>query len=53
MERAGGVSGELFKKILPSADGSMVARFAAAGDHPVRLSFPEEDYLEGLMLRCA
>jgi hypothetical protein len=53
LERAGGVSVELFQKILPCADGSMVGCFAAAGDHPVLVPFPEEDYLGGLLLRCA
>jgi 23S rRNA (cytosine1962-C5)-methyltransferase len=54
---SGGVSAELFQKILAGAaldagvDVSIVGRFAAAADHPVLLSFPEGDYLKGLLLR--
>ena len=54
---SGGVSAELFQKILAGAaldagvDASIVGRFAAAADHPVLLSFPEGDYLKGLLLR--
>ena len=56
---SGGVSAELFQKILAGAaldagvDASIVGRFAAAADHPVLLSFPEGDYLKGLLLRRA
>jgi len=54
---SGGVSAELFQKILAGAaldagvDASIVGRFAAAADHPVLLSFPEGDYLKGLLVR--
>lgn len=54
---SGGVSLELFQKILAGAaldagvEASIVGHFAAAADHPVLLSFPEGDYLKGLLLR--
>jgi 23S rRNA (cytosine1962-C5)-methyltransferase len=54
---SGGVSAELFQKILAGAaldagaEASIVGHFAAAADHPVLLSFPEGDYLKGLLLR--
>jgi 23S rRNA (cytosine1962-C5)-methyltransferase len=54
---SGGVSAELFQKILAGAaldagvDASIVGHFAAAADHPVLLSFPEGDYLKGLLVR--
>ena len=56
---SGGVSAELFQKILAGAaldagaEASIVGRFGAAADHPVLLSFPEGDYLKGLLLRRA
>ena len=56
---SGGVSAELFQKILAGAaldagaEASIVGRFAAAADHPVLLSFPEGDYLKGLLVRRA
>jgi len=56
---SGGVSADLFQKILAGAaldagvDASIVGHFAAAADHPVLLSFPEGDYLKGLLLRRA
>jgi 23S rRNA (cytosine1962-C5)-methyltransferase len=56
---SGGVSAELFQKILAGAaldagvEASIVGRFAAAADHPVLLSFPEGDYLKGLLLARA
>ncbi len=56
---SGGVSAELFQKILAGAaldagvDAAIVGRFAASADHPVLLSFPEGDYLKGLLLRRA
>jgi 23S rRNA (cytosine1962-C5)-methyltransferase len=56
---SGGVSTELFQKILAGAaldagvDAAIVGRFAASADHPVLLSFPEGDYLKGLLLRRA
>jgi 23S rRNA (cytosine1962-C5)-methyltransferase len=54
---SGGISADLFQKILAGAaldagvEASIVGRFAAAADHPVLLSFPEGDYLKGLLLR--
>ena len=54
---SGGVSADLFQKILAGAaldagvDASIVGRYTAAADHPVLLSFPEGDYLKGLLLR--
>ena len=54
---SGGISAELFQKILAGAaldagtDASIVGHFAAAADHPVLLSFPEADYLKGLLIR--
>ncbi len=52
-----GVSAELFGKIVAgaAADAGVTAtvagRFAAPADHPVRLEFPEGEYLKGLLLR--
>lgn len=54
---SGGISADLFQKILAGAaldagvDASIVGHFAAAADHPVLLSFPEGDYLKGLLVR--
>jgi 23S rRNA (cytosine1962-C5)-methyltransferase len=54
---SGGISAELFQKILAGAaldagaDAAIVGHFAAAADHPVLLSFPEGEYLKGLLLR--
>ena len=54
---SGGIPAELFQKIVAGAaldagaDASIVGHFAAAADHPVLLSFPEGDYLKGLLLR--
>ncbi len=54
---SGGVSADLFQKILAGAaldagvQASIVGHFCAAADHPVLLSFPEGDYLKGLLLR--
>lgn len=56
---SGGVSADLFQKILAGAaldagvDASIVGHFAASADHPVLLSFPEGDYLKGLLVRRA
>jgi len=56
---SGGISAELFQRILAGAaldagaDAAIVGHFAAAADHPVLLSFPEGDYLKGLLLRRA
>ncbi len=54
---SGGVSADLFQKILAGAaldagvEATIAGRFAAAADHPVLLSFPEGDYLKGLLIR--
>jgi len=56
---SGGVSAELFQKIVAGAaldadvDAQVVARLGASADHPVALSFPEGDYLKGLICRVA
>lgn len=54
---SGAVSTELFQQIVFGAvadagrDAQIVARLTAAADHPVLLSFPEGEYLKGLLLR--
>ncbi len=54
---SGGVGADLFQKIVAGAaqdagvDTQIVTRFHAAADHPVLLSFPEGEYLKGLLLR--
>ncbi|HEX4859471.1 MAG TPA: class I SAM-dependent methyltransferase [Usitatibacteraceae bacterium] len=54
---SGGVSADLFQKIVAGAaldaraDGQILGRLAAGTDHPVLLSFPEGDYLKGLLVR--
>ena len=54
---SGGVSAELFTKIVAgaAADADAQARIEghlnAGADHPVLLSFPEGEYLKGLVLR--
>jgi 23S rRNA (cytosine1962-C5)-methyltransferase len=53
---SGGVSAELFQSIVAGAasdagvDAKILERFGAAADHPVALSFPEGDYLKGLLV---
>jgi 23S rRNA (cytosine1962-C5)-methyltransferase len=53
---SGGVSPELFQKIVAGAAADAGAslllreRFRAAPDHPVRIEFPEGEYLKGLLL---
>ncbi len=53
---SGGVSAELFQSIVAGAavdagaDARIIDRFGAAADHPVALSFPEGDYLKGLLV---
>ena len=50
-----GVSPDLFQKIVAGAerdarvDASIVQRLQAGADHPVALSFPEGEYLKGLL----
>lgn len=54
---SGGVSADLFQKIVAgaavdaNAQARIEMRLAAAKDHPVLLSFPEGEYLKGLVLR--
>jgi len=54
---SGGVGADLFQKIVAGAaqdadaDAQIIERFHAAPDHPVLLSFPEGEYLKGLLLR--
>jgi 23S rRNA (cytosine1962-C5)-methyltransferase len=53
---SGGISAELFQSIVAGAasdagvDAKIIERFGPAADHPVALSFPEGDYLKGLLL---
>lgn len=53
---SGGVSPELFQKILAGAAADagvsllLRERYRAAPDHPVRVEFPEGEYLKGLLL---
>ncbi len=54
---SGGVSAELFQKIIAGAaldagvDAQIERRLTAGPDHPVLLSFPEGDYLKGIVCR--
>ena len=54
---SGGVSADLFQKIVAGAaidagvEARIEARLYAAPDHPVLLSFPEGEYLKGLVLQ--
>jgi 23S rRNA (cytosine1962-C5)-methyltransferase len=54
---SGGVGADLFQKIVAGAaqdagiDAQIITRLQAAADHPVLLSFPEGEYLKGLLLR--
>ncbi len=54
---SGQVSAELFQKIVFGAamdagrDAQIIARLSQAADHPVLLSFPESEYLKGLVCR--
>ena len=53
---SGGISADLFHKIVASAgtdagvDGYIAGRLGAAPDHPMTLSFPEGEYLKGLVV---
>lgn len=53
---SGGISEDLFHKIVASAgcdagvDGFIVERMGAAPDHPMTLTFPEGEYLKGLVV---
>jgi 23S rRNA (cytosine1962-C5)-methyltransferase len=56
---SGGVDAALFQKIVAgaaldaNARASIVGRLSASADHPVSLSFPEGEYLKGLLVRKA
>jgi 23S rRNA (cytosine1962-C5)-methyltransferase len=56
---SGGIDAALFRKIVAGAaqdagvDASVIATLGAAADHPVALSFPEGEYLKGLLVRKA
>jgi len=53
---SGGISPELFQKIVAGAAADagvsllLRERYRAAADHPVRIEFPEGEYLKGLLL---
>ena len=53
---SGGVSPDLFHKIVAGAgldagiDGLVYARLSAAPDHPMTVTFPEGEYLKGLVV---
>jgi len=53
---SGGVGAELFHKIVAGAgldanvDGLIYSRVGAAPDHPMTVTFPEGEYLKGLMI---
>lgn len=53
---SGGVSADLFHKIVAGAgadakvDGYLLQRLEAAADHPTTLTFPEGEYLKGLVI---
>ncbi len=53
---SGGIGPDLFHKIVAGAaidaevDGAIIGRLAAAADHPMTLSFPEGEYLKGLVV---
>ena len=54
---SGGVSPDLFQKIVAGAasdagvEVTIERRMSASADHPVLMSFPEGEYLKGLVLR--
>ncbi|MGI9134693.1 MAG: class I SAM-dependent rRNA methyltransferase [Rhodoferax sp.] len=53
---SGGISADLFHKIVAGAgadagvDGYICERMGGASDHPMTLSFPEGEYLKGLVV---
>ncbi|HSW17160.1 MAG TPA: class I SAM-dependent methyltransferase [Ramlibacter sp.] len=53
---SGGITADLFHKIVASAgadahvDGFITERMGGAPDHPMTLSFPEGEYLKGLVV---
>ncbi|WP_334190970.1 class I SAM-dependent rRNA methyltransferase [Noviherbaspirillum sp.] len=54
---SGAISADLFQKIVAGAvndarvDARIVRRLSAGADHPMTTSFPEGEYLKGLMLQ--
>jgi len=56
---SGGIGVELFQQIVAGAaldarrDAAIVRRLQGAADHPVALSFPEGEYLKGLLVQAA
>jgi 23S rRNA (cytosine1962-C5)-methyltransferase len=54
---SGGISAELFQKIVAGAaldagvEARILERLTQAADHPVALSFPEGEYLKGLIVQ--
>jgi 23S rRNA (cytosine1962-C5)-methyltransferase len=54
---SGGIGADLFHKIVAGAaadagvDGDLLHRLEAAPDHPATLTFPEGEYLKGLLIR--
>lgn len=56
---SGLVTADLFQKIVFGAsvdagrDAQIIARLGQGADHPIRLSFPEGEYLKGLLCRAA
>jgi 23S rRNA (cytosine1962-C5)-methyltransferase len=53
---SGGIGAELFHKIVAGAgldaevDGAILSRLEAACDHPTTITFPEGEYLKGLVV---
>ena len=53
---SGGIAADLFHKIVagaastPASTASIVDRLGAAPDHPMTLTFPEGEYLKGLVI---
>ena len=53
---SGGIAVDLFHKIVAGAgldagvDGLVYARLGAAPDHPMTVTFPEGEYLKGLVI---
>lgn len=53
---SGGIGAELFHKIVAGAgmdaqvDGAILQRLEAAPDHPTTITFPEGEYLKGLVI---
>jgi len=53
------VDPKLFQQIIFSAaleanrEASIIEKLSQASDHPILLTFPESEYLKGLVLRMA